>query len=560
MTPSIVDEEHVVLADASGHVAGTTPKASVHHDQTPLHHAFSCHVVDRSGRVLLARRAAGKRTWPSTWSNACCGHPQLGETLREAVVRRLDDELGLVPRRLAVAIPDFAYRAVMDDGTVEHELCPVLVAEVDGEPSPDPAEVDAVAWTDWTELRRRASRDPRSLSPWSVLQIEGLADLATSPLCWLDRAHDEGPLDIPIGCPLPGERLMGGVMGVLGVERDAVEERLRRFVRQQAGLLTATDDDVRDITDAVVGLVERGGKRLRPAFVHWGHAATGADPDERVVTAAAAMELLHTFALLHDDVMDRSATRRGAPAAHVTLAGERPGDGSASEEAWFGTSAAILAGDLAYVWADELFDAVGSGPSAARARVVFHQLRSEVIAGQYLDLRISAEPQPAERAARRVALLKSARYTVTRPLQLGAALGSGDPGLIQTLSVYGDAVGTAFQLRDDVLGVFGDPARTGKSCLDDLREGKRTLLVVRALKLGDADQKATVNAALGDPDLDEAAAEACRHAIAASGALASVEALIVERHEAAQRAIRDLAPPVRDALSSLAAFAAHRCA
>ncbi|MBV9950596.1 MAG: isopentenyl-diphosphate Delta-isomerase [Acidimicrobiia bacterium] len=558
--PPLVDEEHVVLADASGHVAGTAPKRSVHHDHTPLHHAFSCHVVDPSGRVLLTRRAASKRTWPSVWSNACCGHPQLGETLREAVVRRLDQELGLTPRRLAVAIPDFAYRATMDDGTIEHELCPVLVAEVDGEPHLNPAEVDAVDWVDWTALRRRASLDPRSLSPWSVLQIEGLAELGSSPLRWLDDGHDGDPLDVPIGGPVATDRLAGGASSALGVERDAVERRLRRFVRQQASLLTALDVEVCDITDAVVGLVERGGKRLRPAFVHWGHAATGADPDERVVTAAAAMELLHTFALLHDDVMDRSATRRGAPAAHVTLARERPGDGSASEAAWFGTSAAILAGDLAYVWSDELFGSIGAGPTADRARAVFHQLRSEVIAGQYLDLRISAVSEPTEQAARRVALLKSARYTVTRPLQLGAALGNASADVQRTLGLYGDAVGTAFQLRDDVLGVFGDPGRTGKSCLDDLREGKRTLLVVRALSLGDADQQSAVRAALGDPDLDEPTASACRAAIAASGALASVEVLIAERHAAAQRAIRDLDPPVRDALASLAAFAAHRCA
>jgi isopentenyl-diphosphate delta-isomerase type 1 len=562
MTSLPLVEEHVVLADASGQVAGTAPKRSVHHDHTPLHHAFSCHVVDRSGHVLLTRRAAAKRTWPSTWSNACCGHPQLGETLREAVVRRLGDELGLAPRRLALAIPDFAYRAVMDDGTIEHELCPVVIAEVEGEPQPNPAEVDGVAWVGWDDLRRRASTQPRSLSPWSVLQIEGLAELAPSPLRWLDEDHDGGTLDLPLGCSIHPERLPKGASAALAVDRDAVEQRLRRFVREQASLLTAADAEVCDITDAVAGLVERGGKRLRPAFVHWGHAATGADRDERVVTAAAAMELLHTFALLHDDVMDRSAMRRGAPAAHVTLARARPGDGDgrSDEAAWFGTSAAILAGDLAYVWADQLFDAIGHGPSAARARAVFHQLRSEVIAGQYLDLRISAEARPAERAARRVALLKSARYTVTRPLQLGAALGQGSAELDQALHAYGDAVGTAFQLRDDVLGVFGDPGRTGKSDVDDLREGKRTLLVVRALSLGDAGQQAVIRTALGDPALDDAAAERCREAIAGSGALASVEALISERHAVAQRAIGGLEPSARDALSSLAAFAAYRCA
>ena len=203
-------EEHVVLADAHGRPAGTAPKASVHHRETPLHLAFSCHVVDSSGRVLLARRAAGKRTWPATWSNACCGHPQLGETLREAVVRRLADELGLAPRRLGLAIPDFAYRAVMEDGTTEHELCPVVVAEVEGEPSPNRAEVDAVQWVGWDELRHRADAEPLSLSPWSVLQIEGLAALAPSPRQWLEHSPHGGLLDHPVGRPAPldGRRLL----------------------------------------------------------------------------------------------------------------------------------------------------------------------------------------------------------------------------------------------------------------------------------------------------------------------------------------------------------------
>ena len=179
-------EEPVVLLDPRGQPSGSLAKGRVHHDRTPLHLGFSCHVVAPDGRVLLTRRAAGKRTWPATWSNACCGHPQPGETLRRAVERRLRDELGLVPRRMALAVPDFAYRAVMDDGTVEHELCPVVVAEVDGTPFPDPDEVDGVDWVGWDALRARAASDPASLSPWAVEQVDRLAALAPTPLALLD--------------------------------------------------------------------------------------------------------------------------------------------------------------------------------------------------------------------------------------------------------------------------------------------------------------------------------------------------------------------------------------
>src|SRR5689334_5824760 len=142
----MTDIEHVVLLDQRGRAVGIRPKAEVHGATTPLHLAFSCHVVDQDGRVLLAQRAATKRTWPGVWSNACCGHPQVGETLRGAVERRLDEELGLVVDRIAVALPDFTYRAVMDDGTVEHERCPVVIASVKGSARPWAPEVAAVDW------------------------------------------------------------------------------------------------------------------------------------------------------------------------------------------------------------------------------------------------------------------------------------------------------------------------------------------------------------------------------------------------------------------------------
>jgi hypothetical protein len=202
---------------------------------------------------------------------------------------------------------------------------------------------------------------------------------------------------------------------------------------------------------------------------------------------------------------------------------------------------------------------------------------TEVIGGQYLDLRLTdgdgrgatgsdasrpgrAGAGGADDLARHVALLKSARYTVTRPLQLGAAL--GDPGraagLDAALTAYGDAVGLAFQLRDDVLGLFGDPAVTGKSRLDDLRAGKHTLLVVRALDVAPAAGRRVLAGALGDPGLDDAAAERCRDVVASSGALASVEALIAARQDQALRAVRSVAEPARSALEALAALATDR--
>jgi geranylgeranyl diphosphate synthase type I len=191
---------------------------------------------------------------------------------------------------------------------------------------------------------------------------------------------------------------------------------------------------------------------------------------------------------------------------------------------------------------------------------VFTDLRREVIAGQYLDLVLAADDGAREDGARQVALLKSARYTVTRPLLLGAALAPADDGgrVQRALRAYGDAVGLAFQMRDDVLGLYGDPAETGKSALDDLREGKRTLLVLRAIRLADDAQRGVLRACLGDPRLDEAQADEARAVVAATGALASVEALIAAQHAVAVAAVADLPEPARISLTELADLAICR--
>ncbi|HEY8547673.1 MAG TPA: isopentenyl-diphosphate Delta-isomerase [Acidimicrobiales bacterium] len=629
--------EPVVLLDAAGRPRGTEPKATVHHAATPFHLAFSCHVVDARGRVLITRRSAAKATWPGTWTNACCGHPLPGETLRAAVTRRLRDELGVVPRRMAVALPDFAYRAVMGDGVVEHELCPVVVAEVDGDPDPDPAEVGDVAWLPWEELVERARRSPETLSPWSVEQIDHLAARVRSPHAWLvDRlgpgptagaegsgsdidgtgTGDGGVADPALDRPPGVTGITGGTAAAsrpgpaaptpvdpLAVVRGPVDAVLAAFLAERQHELVELDPAVAELGAEVRRLVAAGGKRLRPAFVYWGHRAAGEPHDDAVLTAAAAVELLHTFALVHDDVMDRSDRRRGQPTAHRSLADRHAGAGLVGDAGWYGVSGALLAGDLAFVWADQLLEATGRPPAPlAAARRVFTRLRTEVVGGQLLDLRLAHRPlaevaSPAgaaalEREVLRVALLKSARYTVTRPLELGLALAGAvvdDPAdvpvthldphhdrLRAALRVYGDAVGVAFQMRDDVLGLFGDHEATGKSCLDDLREGKRTLLVLRALRLADDAGRRLLVGALGDPDLDEATAHRCRQVVAASGALASVEALIEAEHDRALRALRSIGPPparaadpavppvpagpaeAQDALATLAALATRR--
>ena len=354
--------------------------------------------------------------------------------------------------------------------------------------------------------------------------------------------------------------------GALDAVHAPVGDLLARFLGERVAELCDLHPSLEAIGQEVLQLVAVGGKRLRPAFVYWGLRAAGAPHDEGIYWPAAAVELLHTFALIHDDVMDRSAERRGRPAVHAALASSHARHDMVGDPAWFGVGGAILAGDLAFVWADQLLDdSPLPADAVARARAVFTTLRVEVMAGQYLDLRLAGTREVTEADALHVALLKSGRYTVTRPLQLGAAVGRSTAGgavdtvaLDAALTAYGDAVGLAFQLRDDVLGMFGDPSETGKGALEDLREGKRTVLIVRALELSGPAERAALAAILGSPDLDDGDAHRAREIIAGSGALRSVERWLSEQLERACEAVAGIAEPAGPALIELAELSLFR--
>ncbi len=291
---------------------------------------------------------------------------------------------------------------------------------------------------------------------------------------------------------------------------DAVEGTLADFLAAQIAVLDAADPALGGLARTARDLVLGGGKRLRPTFAYWGWRGVtpAGEPLEPVLPALAALELMHTFALVHDDVMDDSATRRGRPTAHRIFAGLVPAFAGLvpARADRFGTSAAILVGDLCLVWADQLL-AGASIPAATlfAVRSCYDRMRVEAVAGQYLD--ILGETQPEDWSVDRsllVARLKTAAYTVQRPLQFGLALAGPDPAVHDAYSRYGLLVGEAFQLRDDLLGVFGDPAVTGKPAGDDLRSGKPTTLLMLARRGAPVEPLAEVIAATGAPDRVEA--------------------------------------------------------
>jgi geranylgeranyl diphosphate synthase type I len=222
-----------------------------------------------------------------------------------------------------------------------------------------------------------------------------------------------------------------------------------------------------------------GGKRIRPTFAWWGWRGAGGDPDgpavDAVLRAVSALELIQACALVHDDLMDASATRRGRPTVHVAFARRHAEAAWRGRPARFGAAAAILLGDLALVWADDMLRGAGlDADAAARAAAPWEAMRTEVLGGQYLDVFVQSTGDSSARAALQIDRYKTAAYTVERPLHLGAAIAGADPDLVTCYRRFGADIGVAFQLRDDLLGVFGAPAVTGKPAGDALREGKRT--------------------------------------------------------------------------------------
>jgi len=305
-------------------------------------------------------------------------------------------------------------------------------------------------------------------------------------------------------------------------------------------------------------------------FAYSGALGAGGEDSEALVDAAASLELLHAFALIHDDVMDDSDTRRGMPAAHRALATRHSERGWAGDGDRFGLAGAVLAGNLCLTWTDEVYATSGL-PAAdlARGREVFDRMRTQLMAGQFLDVVESMRPweglPDAERVERagRVIRYKSAKYSVEHPLLLGATTGGLDAAGLDALSRYGLDLGRAFQLRDDLLGVFGDPETTGKPAGDDLREGKRTVLLAHALAGSPTGDRGRVESLLGRADLDGPQVDELRGIIEGSGAVSVLEDEIGRLAESAGAALDDaprLDPAAHRALLDLVDVATARTA
>jgi geranylgeranyl diphosphate synthase type I len=343
-----------------------------------------------------------------------------------------------------------------------------------------------------------------------------------------DTAHEA----VPTGAPTTGA-LATAARATSASPLDARDLRVRVQQAIDAELATyqvalaQIGPELEPVFDSVKSLLT-GGKRLRAACAYWGwRGVVGSSAvalDDAAIKAASSLEFLHACALAHDDVMDASDTRRGLPSAHRVFESMHRDNNWRGSAAAFGEGAAVLIGDLLLSWADDVLFRSGLPAGALlRGKPVYDEMRTELMAGQYLDLLEQASGDGSEDRVMRVARYKTAKYTIERPLHLGGALAGAPAETLTAYSDYGLPLGEAFQLRDDVLGVFGDPKVTGKPAGDDLREGKRTLLIHATLHAASSAQRAALEAGLGNRDLDVADIDRLREVIVDSGGLAQVE-------------------------------------
>ncbi len=335
-----------------------------------------------------------------------------------------------------------------------------------------------------------------------------------------------------------------------------VDKRLEALLAVERERWAKVDADLVPPIDEIARLVLAGGKRLRPAFCFWGFVGAGGDPtDELVIDAGAALELLHAFALFHDDVMDGSLTRRGEPTTNAKFEARHGVEKLAGESRRFGDGVAILVGDLAYVYSDQLMR-----NASLQAWTIWNELRIELNFGQYLDMLGSAMNERRREKAERICRYKSGKYTIERPLHLGALLAAPTRNdLIPVLSTYGLPLGDAFQMRDDVLGAFGDTAITGKPVGDDLREGKPTPLMAIATARANAAQLKELQL-VGNQDLSPEQIARVQEVIRETGALDELETVITRLTDEAITAVGHMpfTQSVRDELITLAEYVSWR--
>lgn len=360
---------------------------------------------------------------------------------------------------------------------------------------------------------------------------------------------------------MPSSDSTNEARAVIASFRKHIDAEIETFLDEACNYIRSIGPELAPVSEAMRLFLTDGGKRFRPVLGAIGAMSVrGEQPDQAVFRAVVSLEFLHACALIHDDVMDGSDTRRGNPSIHRRFEGMHRDAHLAGDSVRYGEASAILLGDLALIWADLVLHRSGLSPERLLSVIpIYDELRVELMAGQYLDVHEQSLATTDAARSLKVANFKSGKYSIERPLHFGAKLSFAENATLDALSRYGIPIGEAFQLRDDILGVFGDPRETGKPAGDDLREGKRTVLIALA---AEASGGAPLLSRIGDPALDASGIDELRDLIVSSGALAQVEGMISDRAQRAEEALSSSAiatdaKPLLRAMAELALVRTH---
>jgi len=336
---------------------------------------------------------------------------------------------------------------------------------------------------------------------------------------------------------------------------------LERFLTEQVNRINEIDVYLKPVASSLSDFVRDGGKRFRPIFCYLGYLGAGGEESDAAIQVSSSLELVHACALIHDDLMDGSDSRRGKPSLHKYFENLHSQSKYLGKPEKFGAAAAILIGDLALSWSDQMiYESDSDSLNLKGALPVFYEMRSELMAGQYLDVLEGVIAKSETERSRKIAQYKSGKYSIERPLQFGGSLASANSKILESYSEYGLPLGEAFQLRDDILGIFGKSDVTGKPSGDDIREGKRTLLIAMTLEGCNPVQKSKIENSLGKSELSDSEVTSIQEIIVESGALASCEALIENLYTRAIQAIQnsDIEAEVIELLKFMATAATKR--
>jgi len=340
-----------------------------------------------------------------------------------------------------------------------------------------------------------------------------------------------------------------------------INSSLERFLTEQVNRINDIDVYLKPVASSLSDFVRDGGKRFRPIFSYLGYLGAGGQGSDAAIQVSSSLELVHACALIHDDLMDGSDSRRGKPSLHKYFEDLHSKSKYLGKPEKFGAAAAILIGDLALSWSDQMiYETDSDSLNLGAALPIFYEMRSELMAGQYLDVLEGVIAKSDTNRSRKIAQYKSGKYSIERPLQFGGALAGANSKILESYSEYGLPLGEAFQLRDDILGIFGKSDVTGKPSGDDIREGKRTLLIAMTLEGCNPVQKSKIENSLGKSDLSDSEVTSIQEIIVESGALASCEALIENLHARAIQAIQnsDIEAEVIELLKFMATAATKR--